>query len=128
VLACTSLSLASRAQQPRERPTEQQSQQSEAQSPEENRDTSAPKFDPVEYPFHGFLAGISQPENSESDHGQGAAGYGKRFGSNFADGTTEKFFAQASFPSLFRQDSRYYQDGKGTFWRRAGYAVGRIAL
>jgi hypothetical protein len=35
---------------------------------------------------------------------------------------------QAIFPSLFQQDSRYYQDGKGTFWRRAGYAVSRTAV
>jgi hypothetical protein len=85
-------------------------------------------LDPVQFPFLAFLAGISQADNGESGYGQGAAEYGKRLGSNFADGTTESFFAQAIFPSLFRQDPRYYQDGKGTFWRRAGYAVSRIAL
>jgi hypothetical protein len=85
-------------------------------------------FDPVEFPFFAFLAGISQADNSESGYGQGAAGFAKRFGSNFADGTSENFFVQAIFPSLFRQDPRYYQDGKGTFWRRAGYAVSRTAV
>ena len=85
-------------------------------------------FDPVEFPFFAFLAGISQAQNSESGYGQGAIGYAKRFGSNFADGTSENFFAQAFLPSLFRQDPRYFQDGKGGFWRRAGYAVTRIAV
>jgi len=85
-------------------------------------------FDPVEFPFFAFLAGISQADNSESGYGQGAIGYAKRFGSTFVDGTSENFFAQAFFPSLFRQDPRYYQDGKGTFWRRAGYAVSRTAV
>jgi hypothetical protein len=85
-------------------------------------------FDPVEFPFYAFLAGISQADNSESGYGQGGIGYGKRFGSNFLDGTTETFFAQAIFPSIFRQDPRYYQDGKATFWRRAGYAVSRTGV
>lgn len=85
-------------------------------------------FDPVEFPFYAFLAGISQAQNSESGYGQGGIGYAKRFGSNFADGTIENYFTQAIFPSLLRQDPRYYQDGKGGFWRRAGYAVTRTVV
>ena len=85
-------------------------------------------FDPVEYPFYAFLAGISQAQNSEPSYGQGLIGYAKRFGSSFLDGTSENFFAQAFLPSVFRQDPRYFQDGKGTFWRRAGYAVSRTAV
>jgi hypothetical protein len=85
-------------------------------------------FDPMNIPFFGFLAGISQADNSESGYGQGSIGYAKRFGSNFADGTSENFFVQAVFPSIFRQDPRYYQDGKTSFWRHTGYAVSRIAV
>jgi hypothetical protein len=85
-------------------------------------------FDPTNFPFYAFLAGISQADNSEAGYGQGSIGYAKRFGSNFADGTAENFFVQAVFPSIFRQDPRYYQDGKATFWRRAGYAASRIAV
>jgi hypothetical protein len=85
-------------------------------------------FDPVEFPFYAFLAGISQADNSESGFGQGGIGYAKRFASNFADGTSENFFVQAIFPSLLRQDPRYYQDGRGGFWRRAGYAVTRTVV
>jgi hypothetical protein len=85
-------------------------------------------FDPMNIPFFAFLAGISQADNSESGYGQGSIGYAKRFGSNFADGTSENFFVQAVFPSIFRQDPRYYQDGKASFWRRTGYAASRIAV
>ena len=85
-------------------------------------------FDPVEYPFYAFLAGISQVENSEPSYGQGSIGYAKRFGTSFLDGTSENFFVQAFLPSVFRQDPRYFQDGKGTFWRRAGYALSRTAV
>lgn len=83
-------------------------------------------FDYVEIPWYAFLAGVSQAENSEPGYGQGAQGYGKRFGTAFADGTIENFFAGAILPSVLHQDPRYYQLGKGGFWRRTGYAVSRI--
>lgn len=83
-------------------------------------------FDPVQYPWYGFLSGISQAEDSESGYGQGAAGYGKRFGSALADGTIENFMTSAVFPSLLRQDPRFFQSGKGGFMRRSGYAVSRV--
>jgi hypothetical protein len=83
-------------------------------------------FDPVEYFWYGALAGISQWENSEPGFGQGAQGYGKRYGAYLADGTIENFMTEAVLPSLLHQDPRYFQMGKGGFWRRTGYAVSRI--
>jgi hypothetical protein len=83
-------------------------------------------FDYVQYPWYGFLAGISQAENSEPGYGQGAAGYGKRYGAAMADGTIENFITSAVFPSLLRQDPRFFQSGKGGFWHRTGYAISRI--
>lgn len=85
-------------------------------------------FDPVEFPYYAFLAGIGQADNSEAGYGQGWLGYAKRYGSNFADGTSENFFVGAVFPSLFREDPRYFQNGKGTFLHRAGYAVTRVVV
>ena len=83
-------------------------------------------FDYVQYPWYAFLAGISQAENSEPGYGQGAAGYGKRFGAAMADGTIENFMTSAVFPSLLHQDPRFFQNGKGGFWHRTGYAISRI--
>jgi hypothetical protein len=85
-------------------------------------------FDYVQYPWYGFLAGISQAENSEPGYGQGAAGYGKRFGAAFADGSIENFMTSAVFPSLLRQDPRFFQSGKGGFWHRTGYAMSRVII
>jgi hypothetical protein len=85
-------------------------------------------FDYVQYPWYGFLAGISQAENSEPGYGQGAAGYGKRFGAALADGTIENFMTSAVFPSVLRQDPRFFQSGKGGFWHRVGYAMGRVII
>ncbi len=85
-------------------------------------------FDYVQYPWYGFLAGISQAENSEPGYGQGAAGYGKRYGAAWADGTIENFLTSAAFPSLLRQDPRFFQSGHGGFWHRAGYAMSRVII
>jgi hypothetical protein len=83
-------------------------------------------FDYVLYPWYGFLAGISQAQDSEPGFGQGAQGYAKRFGSAFADGTIENFITGAVFPSILHEDPRFFQSGKGGFTRRTGYAVSRI--
>ncbi len=95
---------------------------------EKFRVTARSSFDPVEYFWYGALAGLSQWEDSEAGYGQGAQGYGKRYGAYFADGTIENFMTTAILPSLFRQDPRYFQSGKGGFWHRTGYAISRIVV
>jgi hypothetical protein len=85
-------------------------------------------FDYIQVPWYAFLAGISQAQNSEPGYGQGAAGYGKRFASAAADGTIENYFTSAILPSIFHQDPRFFQSGKGGFWRRTGYAMSRIIV
>jgi hypothetical protein len=82
-------------------------------------------FDYVQYPWYGFLSGISQWEDSEPGYGQGAEGYGKRFGAAFADGTIENFMTGAILPSLLHQDPRYFQSGQGSFGHRTLYAMSR---
>jgi hypothetical protein len=83
-------------------------------------------FDYIQIPWYGFLSGISQAENSEPGYGQGAQGYGKRFGAAFADGTIENYITGAVLPSLLHQDPRFFQSGQGGFWHRTGYSVSRI--
>jgi len=83
-------------------------------------------FDYIQIPWYGLLAGISQAQNSEPGYGQGATGYGKRFGAYAADGTIENFFTGAILPSILHQDPRYFQSGQGGFWRRTGYSASRI--
>lgn len=82
-------------------------------------------LDYVQYPWYGFLAGLSQAENSEPGYGQGAEGYGKRYGAAFADGTIENFMTGAVLPSILHQDPRYFQLGQGSFMHRAFYAASR---
>jgi len=83
-------------------------------------------FDPVEFPYVGLLAGISQATNNDPGYGQGAAGYGKRYGAAFLDSIDENFMVGAIYPTLLREDPRYYQMGKGGFIHRTGYSISRI--
>jgi len=83
-------------------------------------------FDPFQFSYYVVLAGIGQAENDEPGYGQGAEGYGKRFGAIFADTTIENFMVGAALPSLLRQDPRYFQMGKGGFGHRTWYALTRI--
>jgi hypothetical protein len=83
-------------------------------------------FDPYTFPFIGFIALIGQAENTEPSYGQGFAGYGKRYGTSYGDAIIGTFMTTAVFPSLLRQDPRYYQLGHGSFTHRTLYSVSRI--
>ncbi len=85
-------------------------------------------FDPVQLPWYGTLAAISQAENSEKGYGQGWGGYGKRFGAYAADGTIENFLVGAVLPSALHQDPRFFQSGEGGFGKRAWYSMSRILV
>jgi hypothetical protein len=85
-------------------------------------------FDYVEYPWWGLLAAINQAHNDEPAFGQGWAAYGKRYGSTMGDSMTENFMVGAVYASILHQDPRFYQSGKGGFFRRSGYAVSRIVV
>ena len=84
--------------------------------------------DPYEFASSGFLAAVGQAENDPAAWGQGAKGYGRRYASDFGDQLIGNFMVGAILPTLFHQDPRYFRSGQGGFWRRAGYAVSRIAV
>ena len=86
------------------------------------------QFDYFEILWYGILAGFSQARNTSAGYGQGASGYGKRYASEWGDGTIENFMVGAVFASALRQDPRYYVLGKGSFGHRTGYAVSRIVV
>lgn len=85
-------------------------------------------FDPYEFSIVGVLAGIGQATNDDPSWGQGMKGYGLRYASDFGDQLIGNFMVGAVLPSVFRQDPRYFQSGKGSFWHRAAYALSRIII
>jgi hypothetical protein len=85
-------------------------------------------FDPVALLSIGFVAGLEQSQNTYPGYGQGAQGYAERYGASFADEAIGRFFASAVYPSLFRQDPRYFYKGSGSKTERAEYAITRVLV
>jgi hypothetical protein len=80
-------------------------------------------LDPATFLSAGFNAGISQAENDDHSYGQGAEGYGKRFGANMAGAATSGFFKDFAYPTIFAEDPRYYRLGEGNGGKRFFHAV-----
>jgi hypothetical protein len=78
-------------------------------------------FDPVPILSSALSAGIQQARNSYWEYGQGAEGYAKRFGANYADRIDDILIGHVVTQSLFHQDPRYFYKGTGTFGSRLLY-------
>jgi hypothetical protein len=85
-------------------------------------------IDPVTIVLVGGVAGVEQAENHFSGYGQGAQGYGKRFGAGYADTLTGTFIGAAILPSLLKQDPRYFYKGTGSMESRALYAIANSVI
>lgn len=80
-------------------------------------------FDPITFLSAGFNAGIDQAENNDPAYGQGAAGYGKRFGANYAGQVSSGFFKDFAYPTIFAEDPRYYRLAHGSGKKRLLHAL-----
>ncbi len=87
---------------------------------------SADAFDRGTVILAGAFAGLGQMTNSNPDFKQGAAGYGRYFGTAYGDLVIGDFMTEAIFPSMLHQDPRYFRKGSGGGWKRLGYAMGQI--
>jgi hypothetical protein len=80
-------------------------------------------FDPVMILVAGAQAGLSQADDQFQGYGQGAAGYGRRFGAAFGDHVSNTFFSDFLYPTVFKHDPRYFRLGHGSFGKRIGYSL-----
>jgi hypothetical protein len=85
-------------------------------------------IDPVTFLMVGAAAGVEQAQNHFSGYGQGAQGYGKRFGANYADTVAGTFIGSAILPSILKQDPRYFYKGTGSIGSRFLYAVANSVI
>jgi hypothetical protein len=84
--------------------------------------------DPATFVIEAGFAGIEQASDEFNGYGQGAAGYGKRYGALMADTAIGGMLGGAVLPVLFHQDPRYFYKGTGTKWQRARYAIGTAVI
>ena len=84
--------------------------------------------DPVTFGIVGAIAGVQQAQNAFSGYGQGAQGYGKRYGAAYADLAAGTFIGSAIFPALLKQDPRYFYKGTGSKRSRILYAIANSVI
>jgi hypothetical protein len=75
---------------------------------------SQSSFDPVVFPYVGFMTALGGNEN-----------YRERYMRAFADNSIGNFMTTAVVPSLTNQDPRYFRSGEGGVFRRIAYAASR---
>jgi hypothetical protein len=75
-----------------------------------------------------FLAGVAQANNSNPSFGQGVQGYAKRLGTTYGDFAIQNMMTEGVFPTLLRQDPRYFRRRTGSTSSRLGYAVSRLFI
>jgi hypothetical protein len=79
--------------------------------------------DPVNIAIVAGFAGLSQADNALPGYGQGAAGYGKRFGAGMGDFAIGSLLSGVVLPIAFKEDPRYFYKGTGSVLSRTGYAL-----
>lgn len=72
-------------------------------------------------------AGIAQADNSWPGYGQGAEGYGKRFGAVMALNASDDMFGTFFLSAIAHHDPRYFITNGG-FGRKVGHAIRRVLL
>lgn len=85
-------------------------------------------IDPITFGLTAAAAGLQQSEDQFEEYGQGAEGYGKRFGAIYADTVAGTFIGSALLPSLLKQDPRYFYKGTGTVRSRILYAIANAVI
>jgi hypothetical protein len=84
--------------------------------------------DPAVFVATAVAAGAEQAANTFPGYGQGVKGYAKRYGADYADEFSSRMFSSAIYPSIFRQDPRYFYKGSGSKWSRFVYAISRAII
>ena len=79
--------------------------------------------DPLNYVGAAWDAATAQIDRDDPSYRMGAAGFGKRYAAAVTDNATGDFFGIFLYPSLFRQDPRYFRVGQGSTQSRLGHAL-----
>ena len=82
--------------------------------------------DPGTFVLAGLFAAEAQLTDETPSFGQGAPAFARYFAAATADFMIGDFMTEAVYPSLLRQDPRYFRKGTGNAWGRMGYAMRQI--
>jgi hypothetical protein len=85
-------------------------------------------IDPETIGVDFLSSGVQQGTGGLKGYGNGSRGYAKRFAAAYGTGSIDTMLGSAVFPSLFKQDPRYFYKGTGTIRQRALYAMSMSVL
>lgn len=92
------------------------------------KESTEDAFDYSDFIFVGLLAGVAQAQGSTPAFHTGPPAYARYYWHTLADQVDEDYQVEFVFPTLFRQDSRYYTLGRGGVLKRTAYAFSRILV
>jgi hypothetical protein len=82
-------------------------------------------FDISAHVGDAFQAALQQWGNGQPHFGEGWGAYGERFAAAEGDQVTSSILIYGVFPSILREDPRYFRQGRGSAFARLWYAVNR---
>lgn len=85
-------------------------------------------IDPVSLLAVAGVAGAEQYKNIFPEYGDGLEGYGKRYSAALANYVASNLLGRAVYPSIFRQDPRYFYKGRGSIGSRTLYAISAAVI
>ena len=75
-----------------------------------------------------LIAGYSLETNADPEFGHGGVAFGRYLWHAAVDQTSENYMVEFVVPVVTHEDTRYYTLGRGTFLKRAGYALSRAVV
>jgi hypothetical protein len=78
--------------------------------------------------FPAIIAVYNMDQRTTPEFHEGAAGFARYFWHSAVDQTSENYFVEFIFPTITREDPRYYTLGHGGFLKRTGYALSRAVM
>jgi hypothetical protein len=78
--------------------------------------------------FPAVIAAYNMDERTTPEFHEGAAGYARYYWHSAVDQTSENYMVEFIFPSITREDARYYTLGHGGFIKRTEYALSRAVI
>jgi hypothetical protein len=83
-------------------------------------------FDRGTFVLAALFAGEAQFTGATPSFGHGIGAYARYAATSYSDLVIGNFMTEAAYPTVLRQDPRYFRRGTGSGWSRLGYAVGQI--
>jgi hypothetical protein len=85
-------------------------------------------FDYSAFIFTRLTSLIAEGDDAHPQLGKGVPGFWAYSWRGFVDKTDGNYWVIFALPTLLREDEPYYAMGNGSFWKRASYAVSRVAI